>query len=73
MTQSKLPPNAKPLFVIVYADKSRLSSFGTAKGYPVIARLANLPDHFRNGEDVGGGQIVGWLTIVSSPLNKLNA
>ena len=73
MTQSKLPPNVKPLFVIVYADKSRLSSFGTAKGYPVIARLANLPDHFRNGEDVGGGQIVGWLTIVSSPLNKLNA
>ena len=67
--QSKLPPNAKPLFVIVYADKSHLSSFGTAKGYHVIARLANLPDHFQNGEDVGGGQIVGW---VSPPLNKLN-
>ena len=51
------------LFVIVYADKSHLSSFETAKGSPVIACLANLPDHFWNGEDVGGGKIVGWLFI----------
>ena len=70
--QSELPPSAKPLFVIVYAHKSHLSSFGTAKGYPVIACLANLPDHFWNGEDVGGGKIVGWLTLVRPPLNKLN-
>ena len=62
--QSKLPKNAKPLFLIIYADKSRLSSFGTAKGYSVIARLANLPDFFRNGEGIGGGEIVGWLPIV---------
>ena len=67
--QSKLPPNAKPLFVIVYADKSCLSSFGTDKGYPVIVHLENLPDLIWNGEDVGGGHIVGWLTIVRPPLN----
>ncbi|KAG2067656.1 hypothetical protein BDR04DRAFT_1129523 [Suillus decipiens] len=34
--QSQLPPDEKPLAFILYADKMRLSSFGTAKGYPVI-------------------------------------
>ncbi|KAK0457561.1 uncharacterized protein EV420DRAFT_1621072 [Desarmillaria tabescens] len=46
--QSSLPPNGKPLAYILYADKSRLSSFGTAKGYP----------------NFGGGCVVGWLPIV---------
>lgn len=34
--QSKLPAGAVPLCIVFYADKSKLSSFGTAKGYPVI-------------------------------------
>jgi len=63
--QSCLPKDAKPLFFILYADKTRLSSFGTEKGYPVIARIANLPVDIRNGEGIGGGQVVGWLPIVS--------
>ena len=45
-------------------DKTRLSTFGTAKAYPVIARFGNLPDFIRNGRDIGGGRIVGWLPIV---------
>jgi hypothetical protein len=49
----------------MYADKTRLSSFGTEKGYPVLARCANLPVSIRNGEGVGGGRLVGWLPIVS--------
>jgi hypothetical protein len=53
------------LFFILYADKTQLSSFGTEKGYPVIARIANLPVDIHNGEGIGGGQIVGWLPIVS--------
>jgi hypothetical protein len=53
------------LFFLLYADKTRLSSFGTEKGYPVIARIANLPVDIRNGEGIGGGQVVGWLPIVS--------
>ncbi|KIJ58589.1 hypothetical protein HYDPIDRAFT_178048 [Hydnomerulius pinastri MD-312] len=61
--QSKIPPNAKPLAFILYADKAKLSSFGRAKGYPVIARCANLPVHIRNGEGIGGGRVVGWLPI----------
>ena len=48
----------------VYADKSKLSTFGTQKGYPVIARCANLPVEIRNGNGLGGGRIVGWLPIV---------
>ena len=63
--QSCLPKGAKPLFFILYADKTWLSSFGTEKGYPVIARLANLPVDICNGEGIGGGQVVGWLPIVS--------
>ncbi|KAI0658337.1 hypothetical protein C8Q70DRAFT_917521 [Cubamyces menziesii] len=63
-TQSKLPTTHKPLLLILYADKTKLSSFGTAKGYPVIVRCGNLPVHIRNGEGPGGGRIVGWLPIV---------
>lgn len=63
--QSKLPPGASPLALILYADKTRLSSFGTAKAYPVVARCANLPVHIRNSNGIGGGQVVGWLPIVS--------
>ncbi|KAG1863490.1 hypothetical protein C8R48DRAFT_748092 [Suillus tomentosus] len=63
--QSQLPPDAKPLAFILYADKSKLSSFGTQKGYPIIARIANLPVHIRNGNTaLGGGRVVGWLPIV---------
>ncbi|KAG1829882.1 hypothetical protein EV424DRAFT_1585853 [Suillus variegatus] len=50
-TFSQLPPGGKPLAYILYADKTKLSSFGTAKGYPVYARE-------------GGGYVVGWLPIV---------
>ncbi|KAI6013281.1 hypothetical protein EDC04DRAFT_2870836 [Pisolithus marmoratus] len=32
--------------------------------YPVVARCANLPVHIHNGEQYGGGCIVGWLPIV---------
>ncbi|KAG1777608.1 hypothetical protein EV702DRAFT_1045347 [Suillus placidus] len=62
--QSQLPPDAKPLAFILYADKTRLSSFGTVKGYLVVARLANLPTDIRNGQGIGSGYIVGWLPIV---------
>ncbi|KAF8435941.1 hypothetical protein L210DRAFT_3505938 [Boletus edulis BED1] len=43
--QSNLPSsadNAVLLAFILYTDKSKLSSFGTVKGYPVITRCANL-------------------------------
>ncbi|KAG1861785.1 hypothetical protein DFJ58DRAFT_744178 [Suillus subalutaceus] len=62
--QSQLPLGAKPLAYILYADKTKLSSFGTAKGYPVYARLANLPTAIQNGRGEGGGYVVGWLPIV---------
>ncbi|EGO23558.1 hypothetical protein SERLADRAFT_438878 [Serpula lacrymans var. lacrymans S7.9] len=62
--QSRLPDGGKPLCFILYADKTILSSFGTVKGYPVIARCANLPTDIRNGTGVGGGRVVGWLPVV---------
>ncbi|KAH9007701.1 hypothetical protein EDB83DRAFT_2236259, partial [Lactarius deliciosus] len=62
--QSQIPEGARPLGFILYADKMKLSSFSTAKGYPVIARCANLPAEIRNGNGVGGGRVVGWLPIV---------
>ncbi|KIK18741.1 hypothetical protein PISMIDRAFT_14126 [Pisolithus microcarpus 441] len=62
--QSRLPPDGKVLPFILYADKAKLSSFGQQKGYPVVARLANLPTWIRNGEGIGGGRVVGWLPIV---------
>ncbi|KAI9430290.1 hypothetical protein H4582DRAFT_1824479 [Lactarius indigo] len=60
--QSGIPKGARPLCFILYADKSKLSSFGTEKAYPVIARCANLPAEIRNrNSGVGGGRIIGWL------------
>lgn len=64
LIKSSLPPGAKPLVLSIYADKTKLSSFGTKKGYPVIARCANLLTKIRNGNGPGGGRVVGWLPIV---------
>lgn len=60
-----MPPDAKPLFYNLYADKTNLSTHGTEKGYPVVARITNFPIDIRNGEGLGGGCVVGWLPIVS--------
>ncbi|KAG9309309.1 hypothetical protein JVU11DRAFT_10797 [Chiua virens] len=70
--QSGLPqvPNATPLAFILYADKTRLSSHGTVKAYPVVTRCANLPVGIRNGEGFGGGCVVGWLPIVPEPAKE---
>ncbi|KAJ3897963.1 hypothetical protein F5879DRAFT_995325 [Lentinula edodes] len=65
LTKSKLPARVVPLCVVFYADKSKLSLFGTAKGYPVIVQCANLPMDIRNGSGIAGGRVVGWLPIVS--------
>lgn len=48
----------------LYADKTRLSSFGTEKGYPVMARIVNLPVKMRNGDGIGGARVVRWLPVV---------
>ncbi|KAF9045535.1 hypothetical protein BJ165DRAFT_1415498 [Panaeolus papilionaceus] len=62
--QSLLPISGKPFGIILYADKTRLSSFGNTKGHPVLVRCANLPVEIRNGEGVGGGRLIGWLPIL---------
>jgi hypothetical protein len=61
-----LPEGGKLLALELYADKSKLSSFGTEKGYPIMARILNLPVKIRNGEGIGGARVVGWLPIVSA-------
>jgi len=48
----------------LYADKTLLSSFGTEKGYPVMARIVNLPVGVRNSDGIGGARVVGWLPVV---------
>ncbi|KAH9844247.1 uncharacterized protein C8Q71DRAFT_826723 [Rhodofomes roseus] len=62
--QSVLPEGGTPFGFIVYADKTKLSSFGTQKGYPVMVRCAQLPIEIRNGNGIGGGAIVGWLPVI---------
>lgn len=66
-----IPSTAKPLNIIFYADVTRLSSFGTEKGHPVLVRCANLPVEVRNGEGLGGARMVGWLPIVHSNASVL--
>ncbi|EPQ50176.1 hypothetical protein GLOTRDRAFT_82536 [Gloeophyllum trabeum ATCC 11539] len=62
--QEGLPEGAKPLCFFLYADKTKLSSFAGAKGYPIVLRFAQLPVEIRNGEGFGGGQVVGWLPVI---------
>ncbi|KAF9783985.1 hypothetical protein BJ322DRAFT_1007764 [Thelephora terrestris] len=62
--QSNLPADAKMLCLELYADKTKLSLFGTQKGYPVMARILNLPVGIRNGDGFGGARVVGWLPVV---------
>ncbi|KAF9494958.1 hypothetical protein BDN71DRAFT_1496133 [Pleurotus eryngii] len=62
--QTTLPEGGKPVMLILYADKTRLSTFGTVKGYPVIARIANLHIHARNGDGPGRGCMIGWLPVI---------
>ncbi|KAJ6560077.1 hypothetical protein B0H19DRAFT_1210302 [Mycena capillaripes] len=64
--QSALPnhPAAKPICLIIYADKSKLSTFGTEKAYAVVARLANIVVPIRNSTQFGGGQVVGHQPVV---------
>ncbi|KAG2046461.1 hypothetical protein BDR06DRAFT_992159 [Suillus hirtellus] len=47
--QLAMPSHAKPLAFILYADKTKLSSFGHEKGYPVIARIGG-DDPSRSGK-----------------------
>ncbi|KAG1859232.1 hypothetical protein F4604DRAFT_1882756 [Suillus subluteus] len=61
---------AAPFCFILYADKTRLSSHGTVKAYPVVVRCANLPVAIRNGDGIGGGRVVGWLPIVSEDADE---
>ncbi|KAI0699097.1 hypothetical protein BC835DRAFT_1461472 [Cytidiella melzeri] len=54
----------KPLGIILWADKTKLSTFGTQKGHPIVARIANLDEKVRNGIGVGGGRIVGLIPVI---------
>ncbi|KAG2011541.1 hypothetical protein CC2G_011648 [Coprinopsis cinerea AmutBmut pab1-1] len=56
--QSKLPAGALPFCIILYADKTKLSSIGTQKGYPVYTQCPNLPAELRNGVGLAGGRMV---------------
>ncbi|KAJ8090555.1 hypothetical protein PM082_018112 [Marasmius tenuissimus] len=68
--ESSLPPGGKPLCFIFYSDKSKLSSFGTTKGYPIVAQIANIDHGIRNSNvHTGGGRVVSWLDVV--PDDKL--
>ncbi|EIW80471.1 hypothetical protein CONPUDRAFT_90680 [Coniophora puteana RWD-64-598 SS2] len=73
--QTKLPnthtsATPAPFSILLYADKTRLSSFGTIQGYPVIARCMNLPTQIRNGNGIGGARVVGWLPVLGDDPEK---
>ncbi|KAJ7860668.1 hypothetical protein B0H14DRAFT_2576448 [Mycena olivaceomarginata] len=64
--QSTLPKNisAKLFPLYIYADKSKLSSFGTQKAHPIVIRVLNIVVGIRNSSEWGGGQVVGELPII---------
>ena len=48
----------------MYSDKTKLSSFGTQKGYPWIVSLCNLDSTVGTGIGPGAPAVVGWLPVV---------
>ena len=58
-------PDAKPLSIILWSDKSKLSTFGTKVGHPIVACIGNLDASIRNGGGLGGGRVVGFIPVVS--------
>jgi len=64
LNQSEIPEGGNPLCFILYANKTKLSSFSTTKGYPVIVHCVNHPTVIQNGNGFGGGHVVGWLPVV---------
>lgn len=54
----------KPLGLIVWADKNKMSAFGTQKAHPIVVRISNLDSAVRNGTGPGGGRIVGLVPMV---------
>ena len=68
--QSAIPDGGTPFGFIIYADKTKLSSFGTQKGYPWVVALCNLDESVRSGAGPGASAVVGWLPVArisSSP------
>ncbi|TEB21349.1 hypothetical protein FA13DRAFT_1832638 [Coprinellus micaceus] len=61
-----IPEGGFIVTLIIYADKTNLSTFGTAQGYPVYIKIGNLPSETRNGKGLGGGRLVGWIPVVTS-------
>lgn len=61
---TEIDASAKPLSIVLWSDKSKLSSFGTQKGHPIVMRIGNLPSKIRNGTGLGGGRVVGFIPIV---------
>ncbi|KAH6895078.1 hypothetical protein BKA70DRAFT_1570479 [Coprinopsis sp. MPI-PUGE-AT-0042] len=68
--QSEIPSGAHPFCILVYADATKLSTMGTAKGHPVYARCLNLPCELRNGEESAGGRLIGFMPSVSEDADK---
>ena len=62
--RSDIPEGGTPLGIYLYADKSKLSTFGTQQGYPVVMRITNIEADVRHGVGFGGGHVVGFLPIV---------
>ncbi|GJF00192.1 hypothetical protein PsYK624_164720 [Phanerochaete sordida] len=65
--QSQIPEDGTPLGIYIYADKNKLSTFGTQKGYPVVMRITNLDADVRHGVGLGGGHVVGFLPDPGDP------
>jgi hypothetical protein len=53
--------------IILYADKTTISSFNGHTFHPIIARMGNIWGSIRNTYDRGGGFLVGYIPEVSEP------
>ncbi|PSR71516.1 hypothetical protein PHLCEN_2v12599 [Hermanssonia centrifuga] len=66
----KLPDGATPYALYLFADKTKLSSFGSQKGYPIVCRTPQLDINIHYGKGLGVGRVVGLLPIIEEELQN---
>ncbi|KAI0337232.1 hypothetical protein BDW22DRAFT_1340223 [Trametopsis cervina] len=67
---AQIHPEGRPLGIILWADKSKLSTFGSQKGHPIVAQIGNLDNAIRNGGGIGGGRIVGLVPVIEEDVEE---
>ncbi|KAG9119795.1 hypothetical protein FRC07_005011, partial [Ceratobasidium sp. 392] len=62
--QSKLGFHTRILYIHVYTDATKVSTFGGLKVWPLYAWIGNVPSALRRKRKTGGAVLIGFIPVV---------